>query len=573
MTSCPPIFSEADGLGHEPDEMVLCGPPGCGKTRAVLEHFLLPAVDRWPTQAILGCSFTRAAAEEMRARLAARSPGTDERVLKSVCSTIHSEAFRLCRAAGYKSIWKAERTAPGPVRKGGEEAEGEPVFVGWEALEGQRDSRREEAERLWSLARHLRPEDLLPPGEAYTQRQVTALLSRALGRQPQRLRFTFDELVSETLVYEADKRKNKDIDFCDMLGYALSLGYPERELIVVDEAQDLSPLQIALVRRWAQGSRRLAWIGDADQGIFRFSGADGSHLTELMRNPAIRTRRLAQSWRVPKAAHAEARALILRNRNRVDAPYEPAERPGSISEAWTPERALREALSEPGTIFVLGRTGRALDPYAQALIEDGEPFARERGGSSPLRQKTLIAVLSAIHDLLDRLAITTDAALALADSLKARPKGRFEGTKKAARAAIKDLGEREEYLSRRDMERCGVVLGPVLAPGTLEGSLGVLGMKEECEPLLRIYRKHGIDALTEEPRITLTTMHTSKGREAKTVVVDLLAPAPSRWCVDSGDAAAIEDERKVLYVGLTRTEDNLILRRADRQEDLLCLLG
>lgn len=561
----PPVFSEADGLDHEPDEMVLVGPPGTGKTRAVLEHFLLPAVERWPVGTVLGCSFTRAAAVEMRERLEKRTNALTDAGLKLTCSTIHSEAFRLCRKAGFKTLWKQARP----------EDSDEPRFDGWEALSEQQSDRREEAERLWMLARHLRPQDLLAPAEEYSRSQVAGLLSRSYGLLgDSRSRWTFEELVTEVLVYEADKRADGAVDFCDMLGFALRLPFPERELLVVDEAQDLSPLQIALVRRWASSSKRLVWVGDPDQGIFRFAGADGGALTALMLDGRVRTRRLAQSYRVPRAAHEAAREVILRNRARVDAPYEPAAKAGSIAHHFDGGKALREAVLSQGTVFVLGRTARALDPYAQVLVEAGEPFARERGGSSPMRKETLITVVVAIHDLRDRLSLLGPVAVTLCDSLKAGAKGtRFRETKKASMGAIRALAETEEYISRREMERAGVLLGPILETKSIEESLGVIGLREEAEPLLRIVRRHGIGALAQEPRITLTTMHTSKGREAETVLVDLQAPAPCRRAVAAADQAAVEDERRVLYVALTRTKDRLVLRHYEGSEDLLCLLG
>lgn len=560
----PPIFSAADGLEHEPDEMVLVGPPGTGKTRAVIDHFLAPAVTRWAPRDVLGCSFTKAAAREMRDRIAKQVSGVADAELKQTCSTIHSEAYRLCRIAGLGGLWKKSKESM---------EHGEDIEQSWADVAEQCQERRGEAERLWGLARNMRPEELLPPGQKYSERQVRVMLARAIARQSYRPRYSEEQLAAEVLSLEADKRAAGMLDFTDMLAHALFLPSPERELMVVDEAQDLSPLQIALVRRWASKCARLTWVGDPDQGIYAFSGADGAMLTGLMRDSAIRTRRLAQSWRVPQAAHHMARGVILLNRNRVDAPYDAAERDGAVFEFDDPADALLQALEMDGSVFVLARTARALDAYAEMCVSQGIPFERERGGGSPLRQKVNIGILSALHDLLDGLSLSMDAALHLVENLRAKPKGRFSGTKKSALATIKDVGEREEWLSLRDLTFAGVNLADVLRPGTLQGALSVLDLREECAPLLRIYERNGIEALRETPRLKLTTMHSSKGLEAETVVVDLTAPQPSRMAVQGGERQAVEDERKVLYVALTRTKDTLILRRPDREEDLLWLLG
>ena len=567
-TRLPDLFSESDGIDHAPDEMVLVGPPGTGKTTAVLTHFLLPAVERWTSGAILGCSFTRAAAEEMRDRLAAKTSRLSDRELRSVCSTIHSEAFRLCRLAGYKTLWNQQK-------KKDEGSEQEPDFGGWEAMKEERKERRSEAERLWSLARYLRPQDLVMPPATYDRHGISVLLTRALSRCSERSRFMFDEIVTEVMVYESDKRAAGAIDFCDMLAFALHLPFPDRELLVVDEAQDLSPLQIALIRRWAGGAKRLVWVGDPDQGIYAFAGADGAALTALLEDEIVRSRRLGQSYRVPQAAHEMARDVILRNVHRVDAPYLPMEEPGIVVEFAGPQAALREALAGAGDVFILGRSARVLDDYAQILVETGEPFARERGGGSPLRQKDLISIVTVLNDLRADLSVSTDAALTLVDALKAKPKGlRFTGTKKAAAAALKASGEQGGgMVSRMDMERAGVVTGPIMDHKSLDDCLDEIGLAEAAEPLFRIIRRHGIGALEAKPRVVLTTMHSSKGREADTVLVDLYAPYPTRRTAAISDQDGIEDERRVLYVALTRTRDALLLVRRDWNEDLLRLLG
>lgn len=574
------LDADRDGYPGGPAELVLVGPPGTGKTRSVLQAWLVPAVTAGPCREVLGCSFTRAAAREMRERLA-RETGLSFRDLQATCKTIHSESLRLSRELGGLSAVYDERRAaqeqpaqeeppPRPQAKQlelgvQEEEDGEPT--GWEALAAPCKELRSEAIRLWTLARHRFPQDLLdgvPP-------------ERLLSRVAAGSTFMLGELAAEVRAIEADKQALGQIDFTDMLLQALRLPAPFRRLIVVDEAQDLSPLQILVIRHWVGHAERLVWVGDPDQGIFAFAGADGTFLTRLIRG-GVASRSLQRSWRVPRCAHALARELIRLNRDRVDAPYLPAERDGEVVRLKTAAAALRLALAvqDGSSAFVLSHTGRGLAPYAQWFCEQGVPFSQERGGSSPLRQRKLVQTVVAILCLIRRQQVPAESARALIDVLPGRPRGTwFSRTKKAAQVAIQEAVNSGTSMSADELRNAGVRLDRLLPEPSIEAALKRIKLYDQAIPLLRIVECHSgdIGALTSPPRITLTTIHGSKGREADHVVLDLACPtAAKRELLASREGE--EGKRRVLYVGITRTRQTLILVAAPVEEDDLgYLLG
>ena len=584
------IFNPSiDGFSGAHRELVLIGPPGTGKTRAVLTSWLQPALSAGVAPAsILGCSFTTAAANEMRTRLSDGS-GLTFQSLRRACKTIHSESLRLARSSGSltelftegpktaskESLQMLEEKVAGQVMISDTGAAGtndlgvavmdaveaEPAVGGWEQMSRPERQMEAEAKRLWDIARNRYPHNSIG--------DVEVLLRKVLYLSEGR--WDLFPLIAAVEEYEETKSREGKIDFTDMLRQALDIEPPSRRLLIVDEAQDLSPLQISVARRWGDAAEQMVWVGDPDQGIYGFAGADGSHLTSLMQE-GIPARRLSKSWRVPGGAHRLARSLIQRNGGRVDAPYEPASHQGEVTHHDWHEEVVGMTLASDAETMILARSARQLSPYARALSDAGEPFVNERG-PSPLQAPKRIRLLRAILAIRNLSRLDLSMSRALVDSLPGRPKGMwFSGTKKSALGSIKEM-EEGAMLSVAELKSMGVKLDRVVESPSVEGLLRELRAADGCEALLRIVERHGEGALTEKPRIRLTTIHASKGRESDAVVVDLQAPLPTLREVERGEGE-METERRVLYVAITRVKRHLALvHPANPGQSLGVLLG
>jgi len=93
------------------------------------------------------------------------------------------------------------------------------------------------------------------------------------------------------------------LDFTDMIEYSLETPPPDGiEVVFVDEAQDFSALQFELVRGWLKHIDQAVFVGDDDQAIFGFSGADPENLISRP-IPDENRRVLKKSYRVPKNVH------------------------------------------------------------------------------------------------------------------------------------------------------------------------------------------------------------------------------------------------------------------------------
>ncbi len=556
----PPFDATRDGYPRGPDRLVLLGPPGTGKTTAIVRSWLLPALRAGVApEAVLSCSFTRSAAGELRDRLG-RDTGLSDRELLRAGSTVHAEAYRLLRASG---------DAPAVHRRKAPVELEEDADADYSAEPAQRiheaDGGEELALVVWDFARQVLASDTFSPAFARVCHEMAPKMSI------REIQLTIER-------YEAAKLKANELDFTDMLTRALDLEPPERELLIVDEAQDSTPLQWELIRRWARSASIVVLVGDLDQAIHEWCGASPRTIPALLgdTSDAWELRGLTQSYRVPRRVHGVAKALIARNRNRIEAPYLPAEHGGSLRRGVMAlgRKALAEIPGTKRTAFVLCRAARFLSSWAHELEAAGIPFANERG-YSPLGSERDLRIARAVLALRDGRVLAKNDALALVKSLPVRRRGSPESAEWFTRDKAKVVQMVALYtdeLSPEDLRGCGVNLRPASATYFVDvlKAAGVDGRRVLA--LEKIAALHGRGAFEEDPPVTLTTMHASKGREADLVVVDLECPKVVAREI-AMDAATLEAERRILYVALTRSKADLVIVPAEGRNDLGDLVG
>jgi len=94
------------------------------------------------------------------------------------------------------------------------------------------------------------------------------------------------------------------VDYTDMLHKFIHEGtIPKLDVMFVDEAQDLSPIQWAVVRKLADNAKRIYVAGDDDQAIYKWAGADVEYLISNSKNALV----LKQSYRIPASVHEYAK--------------------------------------------------------------------------------------------------------------------------------------------------------------------------------------------------------------------------------------------------------------------------
>lgn len=573
MHSEIPAFDDAvDRYGAGPEKLVLVGPPGTGKTRALQHSFLMPAVDAGML-GTLCCSYTRAAANEMGSRL----PDS----LRHVSQTMHSAA--LVTLKRFEKEWLLYDGAAGTVSKPG--ARGGTV----EHVPGHAETTlRGCVLAAWDKVRNMQPDALLagakrPLAEGKMSCPCDPLPflplivdhARDFAKSVDLRRCEvgdFDEQVrADVLAYEAEKVRAGAMDFADMLYLALACPAVGRPLLILDEAQDSTKLQWRLFLHWAESSERVVVAGDPDQSIHEWAGAGPEVFHELMLGGTYALRRLAQSYRVPRAPYELARSIILRNPGRIDAPYEPKPEQGQVRGCQTLDAcmdAARSFLAQERSVFVLARTERLLRPFAVAFDDEGIPYTAERGRSAMNSASGAMRAASLLQYTREGKAWVLPMRKAVAE-MPAKSGLFAEGwTKKAADAwfvqriagIVGPDGKPDEEALELLVEGDYPFLNraAVLALGELD-LLTAAGLSPAAATsFLRIAEKSGLYALANKPAVTLTTMHASKGRAASLVIVVAARPWGAREAYRNG---APEAERRLLYVACTRATDAVLVER------------
>lgn len=547
-----PEWEQTDPWPQGGGELLIVGPPGTGKTRTVLTHYVLPVIADGGT--VLATSYTRAAAAELRQR-AGKALDTPPEALSSALTTIHSEAARrvahLRLEFGGSAGGKQQRASDGgPIE---EQLASIQVAASLDGL------------GAWERVRHAWPEDRRLP--------VRDRLAR-LGLPRQELDAACAAVTADMHGRHEDGRLVRP-DFTDLLLLALDEGEPRRvDLLCVDEAQDCTPLQWALLDRWAAQADRVLVVGDPDQSIYAWSGADGSRLLRWVRDgrPA---RRLAQSYRVPVAVHALARKVIAHVVDREDAPYRPRDAPGCVWEdrpagALEATRAVLALMGpDDPPLLLLARTVAQCAVLVDELTAADMPHLAERGRkllgavgapSMALRVARALSALAAGARVLpggDARALT-DALVAAGGSYSLR----------GAKAAVSRVVAGRQSVPVGEMEQAGLLVGVLVARWAARDAAW---LAQAVSPRLaavdavlvagRWLSVHGADLLAVAGRLVVTTAHASKGREARLVVVDARAGS-SAWG-RLGTPSSRDEDRRVLYVAITRSSDMLCLVRGD----------
>ena len=366
--------------------------------------------------------------------------------------------------------------------------------------------------------------------------------------------------------FETVKRRRGIIDFDDVLahtirdlrhddGFGDAVRWRFRHLLV-DEAQDLNPLQHALVDLLRSGRDDLFLVGDPSQAIYGFNGADPSLLVDVeTRFPGIEVVRLPVNHRcTPQIVAAGVHVLAATDQpsplvsNRAD---------GALVEHLAADDEADEArhivsfimrcdpnLVRSGEIAVLARTNAQLGPIADALERAGIPVRRHATASgTPLqaavRQAAALGSASRLrgwaHDILD--------APPAPQSLRHRVPDSSSGSSNASM----DNGDDPE-------RRVAAAVLEFLREQPLADGATFRAWVATTNPF--------DDASTEG--VDLLTFHAAKGREWHTVVVtgveSSLVPHKSASTI-----AGRAEEGRLLYVAFTRATDRLLVTHASRR--------
>lgn len=334
--------------------------------------------------------------------------------------------------------------------------------------------------------------------------------------------------------------------------------------LICDEAQDFSPLEVRLIRTWGRICALTVLLGDDDQALYAgLKGAEAQGFADFEGVGEDQVLVLSQSYRVPRRPHAFAVQIALGIAGRRERDYWPTAREGSVKTSpasWQELGALlpllRRRAGAGQTVMVLAYAKYMLEPVLRLLREAALPFHNpwrpEYGAWNPLgspggthstageRLLTFLGGTPGEADWTPAQLISWAKPLGVAGVF-------VRGGKDALIQACEDGG-----LTRAEPYFQPAAWAALLARD-LEFYTGHVGKKAQSERLnfaLELARQ-GLLGVT--PQIVPGTVHSVKGAEAPCVVLFVDRPAS----VESDD-----EFLRTMYVGATRTSDELILPRA-----------
>ncbi|MFF4020568.1 ATP-dependent DNA helicase UvrD2 [Streptomyces sp. NPDC001843] len=369
-------------------------------------------------------------------------------------------------------------------------------------------------------------------------------------------------------VYEDLKRDRAVIDFEDVLLLTVAVLQDRHDVadqvrsqyqhFVVDEYQDVSPLQQRLLELWLGDRDSLCVVGDASQTIYSFTGATPDHLLDFrIRHPGATVVKLVRDYRsTPQVVHlangllAQAHGRAADHRLELVSQRAPGPEPvyaeytDEPAEAEGAARRIRELIDAgvpAAEIAVLFRTNSQSETYEQALADVGVPYqlrGAERFFDRPEVRKAGIALRGAArfggNDSL------LDDAVTLPSQVRAVLSG--EGWTGEPPAGSGVVRERWESLAAL------VNLAHDFAAAKPDATLGdfVAELDE---------RANAQHAPTVQG-VTLASLHSAKGLEWD--VVFLVGIAEGMMPITYAKTEEqIEEERRLLYVGVTRARERL----------------
>lgn len=493
------------------NQLVLLGPPGCGKTTTLLGLLDDEMTAGTPPQRIAYFSFTRKAVMEAKSRAVERFDMSQEEL--RYFRTLHSMTFAL---GGFT---KAEVMSAEHYKDVGNQ-------IGVEFGAGLFDESTGMPVGNCGGDVHLFIESLararkVPLFEQWQDCGIDDIDFRDVERTAAAVR--------------AYKTTHGLVDFTDMLELYLENGQPlDIDVAFVDEAQDLSVLQWAVIKKLLANVARLYIAGDDDQAIYRWSGADVGSFLRLEGERRV----LEQSWRCPRQVHGIAGVLASRIRQRFEKTWRPRDEQGRVARVHRLEEFSVEDLE--GSTLLLARNTYLLSKYYDVLRKRGLPYTTSYGSHSVL--KAHARAIYAWEKMRKGEPILGAEAKAIYDQLRVGV-GVARGHKTLPH--LKNDAKTTGAILRATM---GLLTPDVPWYDALDGIAGK--DRTYYRSILR-----GKRSLVAQPDIAVNTIHGVKGGEADNVVVN----PDMAWRTHKEYSRVPDDEHRVAYVGVSRARKNLFI--------------
>ena len=482
----------------------ILGPPGTGKTTRLINYVKTFVKLGTPIDKIGYFAFTTKAATEAVDRMLDSSPKLQKKHLKHF-RTLHSLAFT---QLGIKKAQVMQDEHYEDIgRKLGIEV---TVYSNGEEKTGFVDSDSE----YFNIINAARIKNV-----SIQEEYDTDMYSEDIDKH--QLQILKDEVDNYKQAYGL-------VDFTDMIErFNLSELCPKYDVVFVDEAQDLSPIQWKMYDILKKNSKHVILAGDDDQAIYGWAGADVKRFQDEPAKDII----LPQSYRVPDTIQKIADQILDRipDNRRIKKQWAPRPESGTVNHITS----IEDAPLHKGDWLILARTNDKL-----------------------IKLKPLLKDMAIYFEIKGRKSYKTRLYTAIKNYT------RWTNGDKLSLSECKDLLEFLEENVNITEER----MYDLFEWGYSKTSQLYEVFKTDPEESLYIREMLRLkEELSKPARVKLSTIHAAKGGEATNVLIILDNTKKIRDAVDKSDDKH-DEEHRVWYVGVTRTKQNLYIMTA-KQED------
>lgn len=605
--------AQREAVSHPGGPLLVFAGAGSGKTR-VLTHrvaWLIAGNKAQPYQ-ILAVTFTNKAAREIKSRIEGLLG--PEAASEVWAGTFHSICARILRISGEKI---------GLDRNFVIVDDDDQISLIKECLRDLGINEKTFAPRAVLGAISHAKEQLLDP-EAY--------LKKNTGR--------FEETVASVWrLYTRKLHDMRGVDFDDIILYAVRLLEERADVrdqyqrkfrhVLVDEYQDINFSQYRLVELLAEQHRNITVVGDDDQSIYSWRGADISIILNFERDfPDAKIVKLEQNYRSTQIILDASHEVVCSNENRADKKLWTSNGAGTLISLWEATDELHEAElvarfieeeiaggRQPSAFAVLYRTNAQSRPFEEVFMSHKLPY-RIIGGVrfwSRKEIKDAIAYLrliandadnvsfrrivnvpgrgvgatsverldnyAAVHETSLWRAATSGEVLAQIQPKAARSLQSFTGVIDLLRSRAKSLPVSD--LLKATLEETGYVKmlegeRTMEAEGRLENLQELVSVATMFDTqaedtsleafLAQVALVSDVDALDDEASaIVLMTLHAAKGLEFPVVIMAGMEEGVFPHARSLTGSREIEEERRLCYVGMTRAKEELHFTYAFRR--------
>jgi DNA helicase-2/ATP-dependent DNA helicase PcrA len=565
----------------------LFGGPGSGKTTALLDRVeeLLAENDDVTFRDVLVVSYTRAAATEVRERLAERLDESPRALRGNVC-TMHAKAYELLDLSRGDVVGESEKEEfcdeygieyedeyEGSRRRSARSTTiGNKIIATSQWLQR---TRRDVAD-WYDVPFKWDDETVRLPPDIDDRAQTGNKYTPTWSSDDDRIS------VPETIrAWRQYKGEHGVVGFADMLERVQQRSLlPNVDYLVIDEFQDITTLQYEVYSEWRPHMDRVMIAGDDDQVVYAWQGADPDLLLD---EDVTDDNVLPNSYRLPSRILNVVNREVSHIEKRQEKDLDPRKEGGRVEGVPNPSvidlvRNVRQTVEEDkdGTVMVLFRARYQMFQFMDEFIGEGIPFTcltDQRMWTDRFTQ--YVRAVEAVHE---GEPVTALESRRLADMLADSAFGTGERDE-----LFDELDDLEEEAETDDLEEI------MVEPDTVTEYAPFMPDPRAAADMLRkvtSFQERSVEAYfsgeyegMDANRVRVGTIHSAKGREADHVfvatdltekVVEQMAatveqegrdvPGVDEFTKRTSPVPTLTDnERRVFYVGMSRARERLVL--------------